>query len=241
LFLFLLVQPLHAGGDVLPPVIVFEEPSSDLLTSERLHVRVRVVDESGISVESIRLQLDNVDLLHRWENGCLVLAEVSGLEEGWHLLRVSAQDAAGNPASATFRFRVFFPERSVEILSENLAVLGGKVRVSLLVHNPKADVWEEEMCARLDGVENTFRISVPPNGNQPLEIFLPAGSLRPGTYTLSVLRQTGENVGSRTVRLSKEREFPFFLFLLPVAAVSVLVFLIVRRRKRAPPEEAAAT
>ncbi len=232
-FLLLLLHPLYAQVDVLPPVFVFGEPASDLLTSERLQVRVRVVDESGIKVESIRLQLDNVDLYHRWENGCLVLAEVSGLEEGWHLLRISAEDSAGNLGSATFRFRVFFPERTVEILSENLVVEGGKVRASLLARNPKAEVWEEEMRARLDGVENTFYISVPPGGNQPLEISLPAGSLRPGTYTLSVLRQTGENVGSRAVHLSKERGFPF-LFLLPAAAVAALVLLKARRRKPAP-------
>jgi hypothetical protein len=239
--LLLLLHPLlHAQADVLPPVLVFEEPTSDLLTSERLQVRVRVVDESGIRVGSIRLQLDNVDLYHRWENGCLVLAEVSGLEEGWHLLRISAEDSAGNLGSATFRFRVFFPERSVEILSENLVVEEGKVRVSLLVHNPKAEVWEEEMRARLDGVENTFHVSVPPSGNQPLEIFLPAGSLRPGTYTLSVLRQTGENVGSRAVHLSREREFPFLL-LVPVVAAAVLVLLKVRRKKPAPPEEVAGS
>jgi hypothetical protein len=109
-FWFLLLLPItYAQTDSYPPVFVFEQPSSELLLSDNLQIKIRVVDESGINVESIRLQLDNGAIDYRWESGCLVVAETGELEEGWHTLKVSAEDLAGNFGWAVLRFRVVSP------------------------------------------------------------------------------------------------------------------------------------
>ena len=200
-------------------------------TSEKLQIRIRVVDESGVDVDSIILRLDDEILSHEWENGCFVLAEVDGLEEGWHSLKISARDKAGNLGTAMLRFRIFFLERTVEILSENLIVQHDQVYVSLMVRNPKAGTWEESLRVRLDGVENVVPISVPPDSIRIISVSLPAKDLPGGAYTLSVLRQDGENISSRTVLLLRKTTFPF-LPLLSVAAIFVIVAFLVRRHKK---------
>jgi hypothetical protein len=242
-FWFLLLLPItYAQTDSYPPVFVFEQPSSELLLSDNLQIKIRVVDESGINVESIRLQLDNGAIDYRWESGCLVVAETGELEEGWHTLKVSAEDLAGNFGWAVLRFKVVFPERKAEILSENLVVRGGEVSVSLLLRNPKTGRWEEPLHVKLDGVENTFVVSVPPLGTQLVETCLPVKDMPPGIYTMSVLREMGDNIGSRTVRLIRVREgfHPVFLFAPVVGVVLVLVlFLKIRKRKPTQFEETA--
>jgi len=234
LILLFLLPTLHAQVDSYPPVFIFEEPSSELLVGDELQIKIRVVDESGIDTGSIVLQLDNTVLSYRWENGCFVLAHAERLGEGWHFLKISAKDSAGNLGSATYRFRAFFPERTVEILSENLIVHNNRVSLSLMIRNPKAETWEESLHLRLDGIENSVSISVPPRGIQVISASLPVKNVPPGIYTLSVLRQTGENISSRRVYLIRREGFPFLL-LPPVAGAIVIATLILAKKRK--PEE----
>jgi hypothetical protein len=235
LILLFLLPTLHAQVDSYPPVFVFEEPSSELLVGDELQIKIRVVDESGIDTDSIVLQLDNTVLSYRWENGCFVLAYVERLEEGWHFLKISARDTTGNLGSATYRFRAFFPERTVEILSENLIVHNNRVSLSLMIRNPKPKAWEESLYLRLDGIENSVSISVPAGGIQVISTSLPVKNVPPGIYTLSVLRQTGENISSRRVYLIRSEGFPFLL-LLPVAGAIVTITTLILTKKRKPGE-----
>jgi hypothetical protein len=231
ILILLLLPTLHTQVDSYPPVFVFEEPSSELLVGDELQIKIRVVDESGINTDSIVLQLDNTVLSYRWENGCFVLAHVERLEEGWHFLKISARDTVGNLGSATYRFRAFFPERTVEILSENLIVHNNRVSLSLMIHNPKAETWEESLYLRLDGIENSVSISVPPRGIQVISASLPVKNVPPGIYTLSVLRQTGENISSRRVYLIRREGFPFLLLLPGAGAIVIATLILAKKRK----------
>ncbi|MEM2619461.1 MAG: hypothetical protein QW356_08325 [Candidatus Hadarchaeales archaeon] len=220
----LLVGTISSALDTDPPRFEFLEPALRT-TSENVLVRVKITDESGVDENSIVLELDGQRVPFQWD-GEFVLAQVR-LVEGWHFLSLAARDRVGNTSSASLRFQVL--GREVRLISDNLYIVGGKVRVNLLLVNPKEEGWAERLEVWLGNSSRTVEISVPPRGTDSVEVVFEAPP--PGRYILRVCREGGTELCSQQVEVFSGAGFNF-LHLLPPSFLGLLLFAVLRRGRR---------
>lgn len=224
LVFLLLVGTISSALDTDPPSFEFLEPALKT-TSENVTVRVKVTDASGVDENSIVLELDGQGVPFEWD-GEFVLAWVR-LAEGWHFLTLAASDGVGNRGSASLRFQVL--GREVRLISENLYIVGGRVKVHLLLMNPKEESWVEQLEVWLGGSSQVVEISVPPRETDSVEVVF--GAPPPGRYILRVRRGDGAELYSQQVQVFSGAGFNF-LHLLPPSFLGLLLFAVLRRRRR---------
>jgi len=220
----LLVGTISSALDTDPPSFEFLEPALKT-TSENVTVRVKVTDASGVDENSIVLEVDGQGVPFEWD-GELVLARVR-LAEGWHFLTLVANDRVGNRGSASLRFQVL--GREVRLISENLYIVEGRVRVHLLLVNPKEESWVEQLEVWLGSSMQVVGISVPSCETDSVEVVFGAPS--PGRYLLRVRRRDGAELYSQQVQVFSGAGFNF-LHLLPPSLLGLFLFAVLRRRRR---------
>ncbi len=200
---------------------------------------MRILDESGVDVDSVRLFLDNQLVAFQWEDRSILRSELSQLSEGLHVVRVQAADNVGNQGFAELRFRVYFPTRSISLVSEDLFSLNGEAEACLILVNPLSQAWDEVLTAKLDGVSVEAPVHVSPRGRGYVRVLFPVENLPPGEHRFEVWRQ-GQLVFSSSVRLFKKEEllpqWAWFVLAVP----PVLVGWRLKRRER-PAEKLAET